>query len=447
MYIKWIEENNEIQLPPQIADLHGISAGSMTFQFGSWEQMVQVSVNPDFPSDIIGLPEHWQDLFTIPDTLSYNLKVKGRTLSLGPVIAFIVFSHEKKMNRSSLNKHRSYFSDYLNVGGLIFICAWNSIDIKNKLIQGYYFDPSGSSPSSQWKKGTFPYPGAAYNRTAMPKAVFDDLSSKMGNCIFNSFSRGSFNKWELYKRLSPNPKLLPYLPATKLLTDISVLSDMLDKYHSIYIKPTKGTLSRGVVRADQTDSGWMVAIPSKKQASGLSVMHLESLSKQQEWFSGLKSKEYLAQQAIKMQRYQDRPIDFRVIMQKDETGTWGCTGIFGKFGRSGSIITNFSRAGFLRSGFDAFQLAFSMNEEEAKGKIEKMKEITFQICDVFDQYGNYGDLGIDLMVDIHGKVWILEVNTLDTYHRFPLHLKDKLLYKKVVTQPFKYAKYLAGFSE
>lgn len=84
-----------------------------------------------------------------------------------------------------------------------------------------------------------------------------------------------------------------------------------------------------------------------------------------------------------------------------------------------------------------------MNEEEATRKIEELKHVAFRICQVFD--GNYGYLGMDLMVDHEEKVWILEVNTLDTYHRFPLHIEDRALYKKVVTSPFRNAKYLSGF--
>jgi hypothetical protein len=134
-------------------------------------------------------------------------------------------------------------------------------------------------------------------------------------------------------------------------------------------------------------------------------------------------------------------------MQKNRNNEWGCTGIFGKFGKKGSIITNFTNSGFLLPGEESFRLAFEMNEEQTQKKIDELTQLAHLICRTFDQYGLYGDVGIDLMVDLDGKVWVLEVNTLDTYHRFPLHLRDTELYKKVVKNPLEYAKFLAGFTK
>ncbi|WP_438314263.1 YheC/YheD family protein [Sporosarcina sp. FA9] len=446
MHIKWITgTTNQIHLAIKTANEFGITPGPMTFQFGSWEQQVQVQINTDIPEDVIGLPEQWKNIFTIPETLPYELNRTDTTLRLGPVIALIVFSQLDEMTLSNLNHYREYFSDYASIQGLVYICAWNTIDIEKKQIQGYYFDPKASNASNRWKFGTFPYPGSAYNRTAMPETVFNALLTVMGDRVFNSFSNGSFNKWELWKRLSPDLRLRSHLPATEPLTDITVLNNMLDRYGSIYLKPAGGTLSQGILKVDKRDNGYLVTYP-KQRDEGKNYQNIIENSKSiEQWLFKLKSKEYLVQQAIITKRYETQPIDFRVIMQKDEKNQWNCTGIFGKFGQKGNIITNFSQNGFIRSGMDTFRLAFQMNDKKAQKKIEELKKISSRICYVFDQYGNYGDLGIDLMVDHKGKVWILEANSLDTYHRFPLRIDDRALYKKVVTSPFRYAKYLAGF--
>ncbi|MCM3570955.1 YheC/YheD family protein [Neobacillus mesonae] len=444
MYIEWIAETSKIQLSQKSATMYDISSGVLTFQFGSWTQNVQVQVKSDFPDEKIGLPKHWKDVYTIPDTLPYVLKRDNTTLKLGPVIALIVFSDLKDMTILEMNKYRAYFSDYPNIQGLVYLCGWNTIDTRKKQIKGFYFDPNVNGSSNHWKSGTFPYPGAAYNRQNLPKNVFDDLQTTMGDCIFNSFSPGSFNKWELWKRLSPIESLRSHLPATMLLTDITVLENMLNQYDSIYLKPTGGTLSRGIRKVEKSPAGYIVTYPSFRNPAGSQklIEHPKSIQK---WFHKLQNKEYLAQQAITMKRYQNRPIDFRIIMQKDGKGKWDCSGVFGKFGKSGGIITNFSRSGYIRSGLKTFRQAFGMNNKKAQNKVEEIKKIAFEICRVFDQYGNYGDLGIDLMVDHDGKVWILEVNTKDTYHRFPLHINNKKLYRKIVTAPFRYGKFLAGF--
>lgn len=88
-----------------------------------------------------------------------------------------------------------------------------------------------------------------------------------------------------------------------------------------------------------------------------------------------------------------------------------------------------------------------MNEDQVQKKLDELTLLSHLICRTFDQYGLYGDVGIDLMVDQKGKVWVLEVNTLDTYHRFPLRVREIDLYKKVIKTPLAYARFLAGFTK
>lgn len=447
MFIKWVTDQgeNHVHLALQTANKYKISEGTMTFQFGSFEKKIDVQIVSDFPEDSIGLPQHWTNHQTIPDTLPYELKKVNNTLKLGPVIALIVFSKLNEMTPSKLNGYKGYFYEYAKINGLIYLCAWNTIDTKRKQIKGYYYDRYENNESKRWKFGTFPYPNSAYNRTAMPRAVFYDLVGTIGDRVFNSYSNGSFNKWELWKRLSPVGELYRHLPATEQLTDLPSLDNMLKSHQSIYLKPSGGTLSQGIMKVGKSPTGYLVTYPERKKGEGPVQKHLDRKESIDQWFNKLKRKKYLAQQAITMNRYKNKPIDFRVIMQKNGVGQWECSGIFGKFGKSGNIITNFTQNGFIRSGIDTFKIAFNMNDEKALMKIEELKKIALRICQVFDEYGNYGDLGMDLMVDQEESIWILEVNTLDTYHRFPLHMDDRALYKKVVTSPFRYAKYLAGF--
>lgn len=446
MKIKWLSESiNQVHLAPKSAIKHGITSGTKSFQFGAWEQIVQVQISIDIAEDTIGLPVEWKSIFTIPDTLTYELNQSGTILKLGPVLALIVFSEINDMTVSKLNYYRDYFSEYEQIKGLTYICAWNTIDIEKKQIQGYYYDPHSKNSKNRWNFGTFPYPGAAYNRTAMPEAVFNSLLSVMGDRVFNSFSNGSFNKWELWKRLSPDLKLKNHLPATEPLTDVPSLNNMLKKHSSVYLKPAGGTLSQGIMKVVKDGKGFIVTYPKQNKDGENIQKHLESDQSIEKWISKLKNKEYLIQQAILTKKHETRPIDFRVILQKDGKGHWQCTGVFGKFGQKGNIITNFSQNGFIQTGMNAFRLAFQMDDRNAQLKIDELTTIAMQIGHVFDQYGNYGDLGIDLMVDQEGSIWILEANSLDTYHRFPLRIDDRALYKKVVNSPFRYAKYLAGF--
>ncbi|MEW9671608.1 YheC/YheD family protein [Ammoniphilus sp. 3BR4] len=444
MQIEWIP-GNRIVMNSQTIKEYGIAPGRVIFHFGSWVQQADIRRNEDFAPHTIGLLKDWKKRFSIPDHLPYKMYSLKNRIHLGPVIALIVFSEHKKINAEQLDDFRGYFTRYSKINGLLYLCASDGIDTKRQAIKGYYFDPHAPKGATPWKEGTFPYPGAAYNRTRLSRRIFDHLSSRMAGRIFNSYSNGSFSKWELWMRLSPFPELRSHLPYTIPVKQVKDLDESLKKYGAVYLKPTRGTLSKGIRKVKRSRNGYLVEYPNREGKKPIIKRRIGEPTEISNWLRELKSREYLIQQAINMKRYKKMPIDFRVIMQKNGRNKWQCTGTFGKFGKKGSIITNFSRSGFVRPGIAALQLAFGMNDQEAMLKMKKLQAISFRICRIFDQYGNYGDLGIDLMIDKNGKIWILEVNTLDTYHQFPLHIDDKALYLKVVTTPLNYAKYLTGF--
>ncbi len=421
-----------------------IGQGKAKLHIGAWSRVVNIIINNNIADNVIGLPENWKGNFTIPDHISYEFYKNGTDLYIGPLVALIAFSMQNEITKNKLNEHLDYFLQFGK--GLLFICAAEGIDTRNKTIKGYYYSPDDIS--GFWKTGIFPYPGAAYNRAKMPKETFDDLAMVTNNRIFNSFSNGSFNKWELWKRLSPVSELQPHLPETKPLTSLELLKEMLDRHGSVYLKPADGTLSKGIMKVSRMKerNGYDLYYPNRKRyGKGTTRKILVNPMVINKWMRRMRQRKYIVQQAISMKMYNQMPIDFRVIMQKNKNNEWERTGIFSKYGKKGSIITNFSRAGFLLSGIDSFRLAFQMNEDQAQKKLDELTELAYQICKTFDQYGHYGDVGIDLMVDQDEKIWILEVNTLDTYHRFPLHINNRKLYEKVIKKPLEYAKYLTGF--
>ncbi|WP_102347712.1 YheC/YheD family endospore coat-associated protein [Bacillus sp. Marseille-P3661] len=446
MKIQWISElsTDQVRISPKSLRENQIIPSKMKFHFGAWDCEINIDIDPRFSDDVIGLPQAWREKFTFPDALTYQLLVEDNNLHLGPLIALISFSKHDKITADNLNHHLDYFLQFGT--GMLIICAVDGIDTKKKLIKGYYYYTDGTV--NNWKTGVFPYPDAVYNRTKVSKEIFDDLSQMTNNRIFNSFSNGSFNKWELWQRLTPVPELQNHLPHTIPLTNIQSLNGMIDLHGFVYLKPSGSTLSKGIIKVCRTKNknGYVLLYPNRKKGGKGTIQHiLVDRKKIRRWIQRLNRKKYIVQQAISMKKYEQMPIDFRVIMQKNKNNKWGCTGIFSKYGKKGSIITNFSTSGRLLSGAESLQLAFQMNEQQAQNKLNKLAYLSHLICRTFDKYGLYGDLGIDLVVDEFERVWILEVNTLDTYHRFPLHLNNKQLYEQVIKNPLEYAKFLSGF--
>ncbi|MCD8503412.1 MAG: YheC/YheD family protein [Bacillaceae bacterium] len=97
-------------------------------------------------------------------------------------------------------------------------------------------------------------------------------------------------------------------------------------------------------------------------------------------------------------------------------------------------------------GVEAIKKVFDLQERDAFKKEQEMIQACTVICEQLSNCcGNYGDVGVDVILDENQKVWVLEVNKLHD-HKFPLYaLEDEQMYYKVITTPFEYASYLAGF--
>lgn len=209
-------EDDQIYLSPGTLSEYQMVPGRVKLQFGAWSREVNVICNLDLRDGVMEIPENWKKYLSIPDDVIYECYKNSFGLHLGPIVALIAFSKHDDITRSKLYSHREYFPQFGE--GLLFICAADGIDTEKKIIKGYYY--STNRRFNVWKEGMFPYPGSAYNRTQLKKEIFDNLALVTNNRIFNSYSNGSFNKWELWNRLSLNPTLKAHLPYTTPLTDL-----------------------------------------------------------------------------------------------------------------------------------------------------------------------------------------------------------------------------------
>jgi hypothetical protein len=139
-------------------------------------------------------------------------------------------------------------------------------------------------------------------------------------------------------------------------------------------------------------------------------------------------------------------VDFRVVMQKDDTRRWGVTGIIAKCGAKGGIISNFVDRGFALPFWDCLSNLFMMTEKQVYAYYRDICGVCAYLCEALDRTGgNYGDVGIDAAIDKSGKVWLFEVNKRHD-HRLPRYINDLQFYYAVKSNPIKYSVSLSGFS-
>jgi hypothetical protein len=428
MKIKWLKgkKTGTILLPSGILFDKSVPK-KVTLYFGALRKEMRIQWDRKLPANTIGLSPGLFSTFQIPTGLPYEVVIKGTEINIGPVIAIML---PKMISPKWLSYHLRYYS---RIKGLIYVFTVKDIDTKTHTIRGYYYDPGPRNRHARWTIKRLPYPSAIYRRVFC-RDIPQDLLKRVSGKVFNS---RTFNKWELWEWLSQDPSLREHLPYTAKLTKIKDLDIILDTFGSVYLKRIESQQATGMFMVWKSEQGYHFVDRDRNET-------FISTPEAFEFIENLRCQDYIIQQAVPM-RSEGRLVDFRVIMQKDRSQQWTCSGILARFGAKDSISTNFREAGQLKLGKAALEQVFQLTEQEAVDIEQKMKEICLQACSKIDQFGLFGDVGFDVVVDPNRKIWILEINKCHDL-QMPIYVPGNYpMFRQVMTKPIEFAKSLAGF--
>ena len=428
-------EPNTIEFSMKLAEVYNINSSKLIIRIGAWIREMFVRINDELPEDTIGLPEELKQSFTLPEELSYEIVVKNRYLTIGPVIAFVAY-RDKNMSPKNLELYKLRFTKYHKVNGLIFICAASGINPSTKTIEGYYYNPNGKNPETRWIYGVFPYPNAVYKRKPIDGYRYNDLISSIGDRIINSFF---FLKADIAKMTQRDKNFQKYFPYSEMLDTEEQLNRLIKHHHFVYIKPSNGRQGIGIYKVTLDEQGNYQFMDRRQKV--FSLAKGEQLNK---FLNKCKRKNYIIQQGIES-RANNQQVDFRVYAQKNKKGKWVCQGMIGRLAKKGSVVTNLYFTEKLLPGLESIKTFFNADDADAikiQGEIYKQ---CIGVCEELDKkFGKYGDVAIDVIVDANQLVWILEINK-DFGYQSLVKLKNRKLLHKLYTTPFEYAKKLAGF--
>ena len=431
VYIRWISsQENVIFLSQKTLEIFKIDFQKVILHLGAWKGVLSVKLNEELDENTIGLPKNLVEPYTIPDTLPYNMYLAGEDLHLGPVIAFFV--GEGFLSQKRLGKWETYCRNYSQIKGLIYFCTVQGIDMSTKTISGYYYDPN-TEETEKLKPGIFPFPGVVYRRARMDLKTLGFLNKQVDGKIFNA---RIFDKWEMWTVLSEAE--FTRTPHTVSLNSIDNLKEMLDLYQAVYLKPATGRFGKGIQRIEKTPDGYLF---KEKIGIGKSCKSLAAVFQLVERYK--LNRKYIIQQAVPFS-FQSKAVDFRVILQKNGSKKWGCSGIIAKVGISGRIYTN--NTTYVQLGREALQNIFGLTPEQALEKENEMIGICTEACLHIERaYGHFGDVGLDMVLDENLNVWVLEINKSHQHNLARYQQEDPEMYNRVVSRPLEYAKALAGF--
>lgn len=364
------------------------------------------------------------------------IRPRGAGYHVGPIVAILASTYRRVRYGPQDTLFRRMVEEAEEMGGLAYVLSPGGYRAGMRAVTGY------RHKGRAWRAGRYPVPDVLYNRTqASPATVAVEraLARRFRVRIFNA-RIGS--KWRQYRILLGDPLLREYLPATRLLRGSDDLRRILVRFGGAYVKPSRGGFGRGVWRVEHTRRGYDV-----RRTDGRGRAHRLGRASLLQAYRTIRRRRrtYIVQQRLHLLRWRGGIADVRVLMQKNIHGEWCMTGAGVRVGKGSTIVSNLSGGGGAASLNEVLSESFAHDPQLAAGIERAVPEIAERVARRLERVARpIGELGIDLGIDQHGRIWFLEANSRTGRSLF--HLLDKETAGRLADRrPMEFALYLAGF--
>ena len=428
-------------------------AQHITIQFGVHTHAVKVLPNPK-KQGLYMHPTMAQQLgipLLTSKTMQFDIQYSSKltTIKLGPLLSVLI----NKETPEDMNKPFGVISSFCRelaeschaTGATVYFFTPTSIPLTGTIINGWILD-------GVWKKRPMPLAEIIYNRLptrtienqAHVQRLFTQTAKKHNLFIFNE---RFLDKHDVFHALGDDESVKHYLPESLLLEEFSTLEYMVSKYDVLYVKPVQGSLGRGIYRITALNNQKMITLEKASSTSQKPLKFPTVSSLFRVLKPKLAQKKYQIQQGLSVLQVGRSPVDFRALVQKNAKGVWSITSIVARTAGNERFVANLARGGTIDTVTNTLARTNLLQHLDAATMLVALKRAAIAIAQSIDNNidAHFGELGVDLAIDIHGKVWLLEVNSKPSKNdNTPLH-NNKI--RPSVRMVVSYAKYLTGFEE
>ncbi|WP_340022443.1 YheC/YheD family protein [Paenibacillus sp. FSL K6-1096] len=417
--------------------------GTILLTFGSFRQ--EVTVIPVPKSDSLRVSEALARRLGIRQRLTLNASYStgSRTLRLGPMIGVLVSRDHPDQPDRVFGQITMFCRELTNAchaqGAYVYFFTPEALETRSTAIQGWVYDEG-------WRKLSLPVADVINNRLTTRKVenrpsvqhFLADVKSRYGTHFFNE---KFLDKTEVFEALVQDPALQRYLPESHALSGFAILKRMCASYPSVFLKPVRGSLGKGILRISKEEGGYRLLSTTPMGTRRQSYSSLAKLF--QSIAPKMKTTRYQIQQGLSLLEIGRRPVDFRALVQKNGTGKWGVTSIVARTAGSNHFVSNLARGGTLSTVREAIGKS-SLPAGVKESTQVQLPRAALAIARGVETYipAHFGELGIDLALDQSGRIWLLEVNSKPSKNdNTPLN--DQKI-RPSVKQMILYCRYLAG---
>ncbi|HZW48546.1 MAG TPA: YheC/YheD family protein [Bacillota bacterium] len=295
-----------------------------------------------------------------------------------------------------------------NYGFRTVVFSPKGLDYTHQTMEGYCL-----TSKSEWQFELFPLPSVIYYRGV---SIYIEENSEriqalqcltclgipsLNNSLFTLLLDHKLNFYLFLKETY----LSSFLPETREYCG-DALSEMLQHYRVLFLKPTAGYESRGLIRLQQTDSVWQ--IDYNDDDGVLSTRNLFSVNDLLQYVNQvIHSQDYLIQAGIASFQWDHKIFEQRILMQRCGKNWLQACHVIRSSGSQDIPFITAERE--ITANSNALAALLSIKQRD---RVEAQIQTAIRgLTHLFEQKPyEASEFSCDFMLDTAGKIWLLECN-------------------------------------